>query len=105
MEIPLTFAQLKHIKSASHMHYDYHCRSCGEVGGFIYGWWNQFWPHDQKSDDYVLHVIMCWREMDTLFKILEFCDDVNSTTIRNILRMAKMHMEEASKSWLKEVEL
>jgi len=103
--VPITFDQIKHIMTCARMHYDHHCKMSAEVGGFIYGWWNNFWPHAEKSDLDEQILTMDSREMDTVFKILEMHGDFKSGDIRRLLRVVKMHMDEVSPQWQKEIEI
>ena len=102
--LPITFAQIIYLKASARSHYDGHCRSCGEVGGFIYGWWNQFWPHDKKDDDEQLLVVN-FRELDTLFKIIEFNNDKRAREIRLLLCKVRTIMNQAHDEWRKEIVL
>lgn len=65
--VPLSFLEIESLMRLSAVHYDGHCRSVGQLGGFLYGLHNQAsltW--DQQAPP-----VLRFREIDTLCKILE----------------------------------
>lgn len=58
-------------------HYDGHCRSISQIGGFLRGWENMLnLAYDDVialSDSYSVRVYAAWSELDTLLKVMEMC--------------------------------
>lgn len=105
---PLTFKQLVHIKSSSAQHYDYHCRSVSMVGGFVYGWNNQFWMPAEEgtlTNESVVDVTVDRNELDTLFKIIEMCDSPTARELREVFNKIRDLMKVCHEKWQMEIYL
>lgn len=68
---PLSFRQFVRLKSSSTMHYDYHCRSMSMIGGFLYGWSNEFQFLTDAgaitNSDATIDVTVDWNQLDIAF--------------------------------------
>lgn len=80
-EVQFTREELEILLVLSKHHYDGHCRSVSEVGGFLYGIKNGF-----KFAPEIPHHLK-FREIDTLCKILEMSDTLSP--IQSLLEMNK----------------
>ena len=69
-------AVIEFLLDCSKRHYDGHCKSIGEPGGFLYGWRNVIlWAADRGES--TSEVAATFRELDTLAKLCE----IHSPTI------------------------
>lgn len=102
---PLTWRQMVYLKDLSAKHYDWHCRSVGECGGFLYGWWNMFWPHVGPNTR-IEPVSVNRNELDTLLKILEMSNgDAIALGLYDTLRAVRNQMAKYTSEWRVEIEL
>lgn len=107
INLPITFRQMVLLKDLSSHHYDYHCRTVGEVGGFLYGWWNQFYPHVGPSNRIEV-VAIDWGQLDTMFKLMEIPPTQKTAaqiTLFNMMIKTRALMLCYSEVWSDEVEL
>lgn len=96
----LTSEQIDLIILASDSHYDVACKKASQIGGFIYGWYNQM--------QYDPNTLVCgsFREVDTVLKILEMVRYVapdkytESAKLCHSLRKALLESNKLAKSWL-----
>lgn len=62
-------AVVAHLMECSKRHYDGHCKSVGQPGGFLYGWHNLV--NHMAPDEATPDVTASFRELDTLAKLTE----------------------------------
>lgn len=67
IKLSFTHDDLQLLMKYSHKHYDCHCCSVGEPGGFLYGMNNHFSGDPKERSTFNL----TFREVDTLAKITE----------------------------------
>lgn len=87
-ELRITRRELGIIEPCSDQHYDEVCRSASKQGGFIYGWLNRL-EFDEKDE---VEVVVDFRTVDTLAKILEQASLVHQGDKEDLLEAEKLHM-------------
>ncbi len=101
----LTFRQITYLKDCSSRHYDHNCRLVGKPGGFLFGWNNNFWPFG-GPDDRTEEVVVNQRQLDTLFKLIEFDDnEIDKIPLYKSFIKLRVAIHKYSIQWKEELDL